>query len=125
MTQIAVETSAELRRVDYGSSSDRSSPCSPFAAPPNVHKGSLADIESRPPDVRFTPETGHFGAQLAALPAPVADGVNADQDEKFTLSRSRSPPMLIDRRRLVATATTAAVICLHAGSGAFAASRNQ
>jgi 2-iminobutanoate/2-iminopropanoate deaminase len=33
--------------------------------------------------------------------------------------------MLIDRRRLVATATTAAVICLHAGSGAFAASRNQ
>jgi hypothetical protein len=51
MTQIGLETSAELRRVDYGSSS-------------------LADIESRPPDVRFASETGHFGAQLAALPPP-------------------------------------------------------
>ncbi len=51
---------------------------------------------------------GRRGRVLARLAAPVADGVNANQDEKFTLSRSRSPPMLIARRRFVATATTAA-----------------
>jgi hypothetical protein len=59
----------------------------------DVRFGSETDIEARQSDVRFTPETG-FRSATSSLAAPVADGVNADQDEKFTVSRSRSPPML-------------------------------
>jgi hypothetical protein len=53
MTQIGVETSAELRRVDYGSSSGTEeticSPCSPFAAPPNVRFSKGYSMSVLPP----------------------------------------------------------------------------
>ena len=60
MTQIGVETSAELRRVDYGSSSGKEdticSTCSHFAAPPNVRfLEGLLDVRFVLSDFRFVP----------------------------------------------------------------------
>jgi hypothetical protein len=50
---IGVETSAELRRVDYGSGSGKEkticSPCSPFAAPPNVRFSKVYSMSALPP----------------------------------------------------------------------------
>src|SRR6516165_5280644 len=55
MTQIGVKTSAELRRVDYGSSSGKEdticSPCSPFVAPPNVRFSKVCSMSALPPKV--------------------------------------------------------------------------
>jgi hypothetical protein len=52
MTQIAVETSAELRKVDYGSSSGKEEIiCSPFADPPNVQISKVYSMSALPSKV--------------------------------------------------------------------------